>query len=395
MTDPQTVLVTGVGGFWGARLAAQLAAETDLRVLGIDATPPANPIRGLDFIQADVRNSLLVELLRDESVTTVCHLSFIEAERHSEANFDLNVIGTMKVFGACAQAGVRNVILKSSTAVYGASAANPAFLTEGYPLNGSRRTGTLRHRLEIEAFCNGFQGQAPGMTVTTLRFANIIGPTANTPMTRFLSTPATPRLLGFDPMLQVIHEDDVIGALAHAVIHDAPGVFNVAAEEPMPLSRLTALADKVAMPIFHLAVYWGNPLLSGVGVPVKQFWPIEPDYLRFGWVGDLARMRGELGFSPQYTGPEAVRAFTARKRIARYVPASKDLVKDEELLGDTLERRRRAKASAAQLAAAQAAPAQPCPPTEPSLLPHVDAEAPLDNADETDETEARAEEMML
>ena len=130
MTDPQTVLVTGVGGYWGARLAAQLAAETDLRVLGIDATPPANPIRGLDFIQADVRNSLLVELLRDEGVTTVCHLSFIEAERHSEANFDLNVIGTMKVFGACAQAGVRKVILKSSTAVYGASAANPAFLTE-------------------------------------------------------------------------------------------------------------------------------------------------------------------------------------------------------------------------------------------------------------------------
>jgi len=389
MTDPQTVLVTGVGGYWGARLAAQLAAETELRVLGIDATPPANPIRGLDFIQADVRNALLVELLRDESVTTVCHLSFIEAERHSEANFDLNVIGAMKVFGACAQAGVRKVILKSSTAIYGASAANPAFLTEAYPLNGSRRTGTLRHLLEIEAFCNGFRGQAPRMTVTTLRFANIIGPTANTPMTRFLSTPATPRLLGFDPMLQVIHEDDVIGALAHAITHDAPGVFNVAAEEPMPLSRLTALADKVAMPIFHLAVYWGNPLLSGIGVPVKQLWPIEPDYLRFGWVGDLALMRGVLGFTPQYTGPEAVRAFTARQRIARYVPASKDLVKDEELLGDTLERRRRARAIAGETT-----PAPPCPPTE--LPPaHVNAEAPLDNAYETDETEARAEEVML
>jgi hypothetical protein len=206
-------------------------------------------------------------------------------------------------------------------------------------------------------------------------------------MTRFLSTPATPRLLGFDPMLQVIHEDDVIGALAYAVTHDAPGVYNVAAEEPMPLSRLTALADKVAMPIFHLAVYWGNPLLSGVGVPVKQLWPIEPDYLRFGWVGDLARMRSVFSFTPQYTGPEAVRAFTARQRIARYVPASKDLVKDEELLGDTLERRRRAKAIAAQLA-----PAQPCPPAEP---PHGDAEALLDNAYETDEPEARAEEVML
>jgi UDP-glucose 4-epimerase len=389
MTDPQTVLVTGVGGFWGARLAAQLTAETDLHVLGIDATAPANPVKGLDFIQADARNSLLVELLRDEGVTTVCHLWFIEADRHSETNFDLNVIGSMKVFGACAQAGVRKVILKSSTAVYGASPANPAFLTEGHPLNGSRRTGTLRHLLEIEAFCNGFRGQAPGMTITTLRFANIVGPTADTPMTRFLSTPATPRLLGFDPMLQVIHEDDVIGALAHAVTHDAPGVFNVAAEEPMPLSRLTALADKVAMPIFHLAVYWGNPLLSGVGVPVKRLWPIEPDYLRYGWVGDLAQMRGMLGFTPQYTGPEAVRAFTARQRIARYVPASRDLVKDEELLGDTLERRRRAKASSAQ-----ATPAHPCPPAE---LPPAQAEAvaPIEDADETDETEVRAEEVML
>ena len=373
-------------GLLGARLATQLAAETDLRVLGIDATPPVNPIRGLDFIQADVRNPLLVELLRDEGVTTVCHLSFIEAERHSEANFDLNVIGTMKVFGACAQAGVRKVILKSSTAVYGAGPANPAFLTEGYPLNGSRRTGTLRHLLEIEAFCNGFRGQTPGMNVTTLRFANIIGPTANTPMTRFLSTPATPRLLGFDPMLQVIHEDDVIGALAHAVIHDAPGIFNVAAEESMPLSRLTALADKVAMPIFHLAVYWGNPLLSGVGVPVKQFWPIEPDYLRFGWVSDLARMRGVLSFAPQYTGPEAVRAFTARQRIARYVPASKDLVKDEELLGDTLERRRRARAITAETT--------PAPPSLPAELPpaHVDAQAPLESIDEIED---RTEEVML
>jgi UDP-glucose 4-epimerase len=339
----------------------------------------------LDFIQADVRNSLLVELLRDEGVTTVCHLTFIEADRHSETNFDLNVIGTMKVLGACAQAGVRRVILKSSTAVYGASAANPAFLSEGYPLNGSRRTGTLRHLLEIEAFCNGFRGQAPGMTVTTLRFANIVGPTADTPMTRFLSTPATPRLLGFDPMLQVIHEDDVVGALAHAAMRDAPGAYNVAAEEPMPLSRLTALADKVALPIFHLAVYWSNPLLSGIGVPVKQLWPIEPDYLRFGWVSDLARMRDVLGFSPQYTGPEAVRAFTARQRIARYVPASRDLVKDEELLGDTLERRRRAKANSTQ-----ASPAQPCPPAEPS--PPADAEAPLENTDEADVT---AEEAML
>jgi hypothetical protein len=140
------------------------------------------------------------------------------------------------------------------------------------------------------------------------------------------------------------------------------------------------------MPIFHLAVYWGNPLLSGIGAPVKQLWPIEPDYLRFGWVGDLARMRGVLGFAPQYTGPEAVRAFTARQRIARYVPASKDLVKDEELLGDTLERRRRARAISAETA-----PAPPALPAEPPPA-HVGAQAPLESIDDIED---RTEEVML
>ncbi len=378
MLDRQSVLVTGVGGYWGGRLAGLLAAQPELRVLGVDAAPPVNPIRGLDFIQADVRNSLLVELLRDEHVSTVCHLAFIEAERHSEPNFDLNVIGVMKLVGACVQAGVRKVVLKSSTAVYGAGPTNPAFLTESHPLNGSRRSGTLRHLLEIEAFCNGFRGQAPGMILTTLRFANIVGPTADTPMTRFLRSRATPRLLGFDPMMQVIHEDDVIGALAHAVAHDAPGAFNIAAEEPMPLSRLIALAGKNALPIFHLAVYWGNPVLSGIGAPVGQLWPIEPDYLRFSWVGDLARMRSILGFVPQYTGPAAVRAFAARRRIARYMPASKDLARDEELLSDTLERRRRARANAV------AEPATEPPP------PEAAAGFTL-----IDETEGAAKEEML
>ncbi len=116
-------------------------------------------------------------------------------------------------------------------------------------------------------------------------------------MTRFLRASCTPTLLGFDPQMQVVHEDDVVEAVCHAVCREAPGVFNIAAEGVLPLSKLMALAGKlIAPPVFHLAAYWGNPVARGMGLPVNRAWPIELDYLRYPWVADLGRMRNELEF---------------------------------------------------------------------------------------------------
>lgn len=359
MTKKRVVLVTGVSGYWGSRVAGRLLAGDrqeagveagsnggphagpGFHVLGLDAEPPDPEVKGLDFIQADVRNPLLVDLLREEQVHTVCHLVFQDSTRPSESAFDLNVMGTMKVLGACSEAGVRKVVLMSSTAVYGALPSNPAFLTEEHPLHGSRNYGYTRDRVEIEAFCNGFRRQVPEMILTILRFANIVGPEADTPMTRFLRDPAAPVLLGFDPMMQVIHERDVIDALVHAVIQDVPGVYNIGAEGVLPLSRLMALAGKLPIPIFHLFAYWGASAMGSGGLPVARYLPLELDYLRYPWVGDLSRMRDELQFTPRYTAEETLREFAGQQRLRRYLPESAAMAYDEERLRDTIERRRR------------------------------------------------------
>jgi len=348
MVQPKTVLITGVGGHWGARLAARLAAVPDLHVIGLDNTPPSAGVKGLDFIQTDVRNPLLADFLREEEVEAVCHLAFAESTRRSEANFDLNVMGTMKVFGACAAAGVRKIVCRSSTAIYGARPDNPAFLSEGRTPAANSRTGTVRDLIEIEAFCNGFRSQWPEIALSILRFPSIIGPTADTPMTRFLRSKLTPTLMGFDPLMQLIHEADVVEALWHSLCCDAAGVFNVAAEGVLPLSRLMALGGKsIAAPVFHLAAYWGNPLLGAMGMPVNRTWPIELDYLRYPWVGDLGKMREDLDFTPAYTAVSALREFAARRRLAHYTSDGGKLAQDEELLRDTIERRRRARQKAA------------------------------------------------
>jgi nucleoside-diphosphate-sugar epimerase len=142
-------------------------------------------------------------------------------------------------------------------------------------------------------------------------------------------------------MMQVIHESDVVGALVHAVVNDVPGVFNVAAEDHMPLHRLMSLAGKLALPVFHLFAYWGTGLLGAAGLPHARFIPIELDSLRYACMGDLQRMRQEMGFTPHYTAEEALREFAGHQRMTPYRKESAGLVYDEERLKDTLERRKR------------------------------------------------------
>lgn len=341
MGEEKVILVTGASGYWGQRVAEKLLDIPDVHVIGMDTSEPGEKIKDLDFIQADIRNPLLVDLLRGEQVHTVCHLRFVDSVRPSETAFDANVMGTMKLFGACAEVGVRKIVLKSSTAVYGAHPHNSAFLNEETPLQGSRLYGYTRDMVEIESFCNGFRRQAPEILLSILRFPSIVGPGADTPMTRFLREPWTPVLLGFDPMMQVIHEEDVIGALVHAVLEDAPGVFNVAAEGLMPLTKLMALAGKMPVPVFHLFAYWGASLLGSSGLRVTDYVPMELDYIRYPWVGDLTRMREELLFAPRYTAEEALREFAGVQRVQRFRPEKAALAYDEERLRDTVERRRR------------------------------------------------------
>jgi UDP-glucose 4-epimerase len=146
-------------------------------------------------------------------------------------------------------------------------------------------------------------------------------------------------------MLQFIHEDDVVEALVHAVLNDTPGVFNVAAEGPMPLTRVLTLARKLPLPILHPLAYLGLDLLKGSPLRPSRFVPIEWDYLRYPWVADLSKMREEMGFAPRYMTDELLREFAG----PRHTDQNGDgLADDEARLQDTIDRRRRARDQATE-----------------------------------------------
>lgn len=346
MVKKKVALITGVAGFWGYRVAKKLLELDQFHIIGIDRDKPDPELQELDFIQADIRNPLMIDLLKSENIDTVCHLDFLESLKPTETAFDQNVMGVIKLFGACVEAGVRKIVMKSSTMVYGAQSTNPGFLHEDSPLQGSWSYGYIRDLVEIEAFCNGFRRQHPQILMTILRFPNILGPSVDSPLTRFLSDPLAPILLGFDPMLQIVHEKDVVRGLVHVLKNDYPGVFNVGAQGILPLLRIMSLAGKIPIPVIHLFAYWSVNVL---GAKAQKHLPIDPDYLRYRWVADLTLMEEQLGFVPSYTADEALREYSGELRTRDYLPRASDLAFDEDRLRDTIERRQRERAATSRV----------------------------------------------
>lgn len=335
MNKNKVVVVTGAAGYWGSRVAARLLEQDDLHIIGIDNEPPQSALDGLDFIQADLRNPLLVELLAEEEVDAIVHLQFRSSVTPSESSFEQNVMGTSKLLAAAGEAGVSHVVIKSSLMVYGARPDNPMFIREDHTLNGNKKYGYVRDAIEIEKYAESLREQNPDLTLAVLRFGHIVGPRADTPMTRFLREEETVTLLGFDPLLQIIHADDVVSALVHTLAGGYDGVFNVAPEKGIPLWKMLGLASKLPVPVLHPLAYWSVSL----GGP--RIAPLPLDDLRFPCMGDMSKMRDELGFAPQYTPEETLREFSSQQRVRKLLGKKSAESLDEDRLRDTINRRKR------------------------------------------------------
>jgi UDP-glucose 4-epimerase len=315
------VLIAGVSRFVGGRLAAQLAADPDIdRVIGIDTVPPRTselPQLGrTEFVRADIRNPLIAKVIAKARVDTVIHAAVTAAPRSAGGRLpmkELNVIGTMQLLAACQNSpSVQRLVVKSSTAVYGASGRDPAVFTEAMPAKSAARSGYAKDCAEVEGYVRGFSRRRPDVTVIMFRFANFIGPTIETSLTRYLSLPVVPTTFGYDPRLQLIHEADAIEILRRASTTDRSGVYNAAGEGVILLSQAIRRAGRVALPVVSPAV----GLVSGVVRRIAAL-DITADQMRllnFGRVVDVTALHEEFGYTPAYSTEQAYATFAAERR---------------------------------------------------------------------------------
>ena len=308
----QVVLVTGVAGDLGRRFATQLSRSPEIeRVIGVDVLPPRGELAGADFVRADIRNPVIAKVIVRERVDTVVHTS-VQATQAAAggrtSTKELNVIGTMQLLAACQQApDVRKLVLKSSAAYYGATNRDPAMFTEGMSAKRLPGGGFAKDVNEVESYTRGFARRRPDVDVTMLRLANVIGPQITSAMSGYFRLPVIPTVLGFNPRLQFLHEQDALDALVHATTSDVTGTFNVAGDGVLTLGQAIRRIGRPSAPMPAFAI----PAFGSVFRKTRyaDFSPEHVAYLTFGRGLDTTRMRTMLGFEPSFTTAQAFADF--------------------------------------------------------------------------------------
>lgn len=310
---PAVVLVTGVSRWLGGALAGELAADPAIeRVIGVDTVPPGPEVlRRLgrtEFVRADIRNPLIGKLIAAASVDTVVHMNISSTPGRSGGRTsmkELNVIGTMQLLAACQRAeSVARFVLKSTSAVYGASPRDPAVFTEAMQARRVPGGGFAKDSLDIEGYVRSFARRRSDVDVAVLRFTNFIGPRIDSLLTGFLRMPVVPTALGFDARVQLLHEDDALAVLVKATTGDFAGTVNVGADGTVLLSQAIRRLGRVALPLPNLAMGPLGRLTRKAGI--TDYSPEQMRFLNFGRVVDTARLRHEFGYSPRYTTAAAL-----------------------------------------------------------------------------------------
>jgi UDP-glucose 4-epimerase len=312
------VLVTGLSTYWGGRLAEALEASDEIEaIIGVDSQDPTRELERTEFVRVGTQHSLLRRIVEAAEIDTVVDTRLIVDSVVASAarTHENNVIGTMNILAACSgpDSTVRRLVIKSSAHYYGSSQDDPAFFTEDMERPHPPRTPLEKDIVEAEAAVVDFAEKNPEVSVSMLRFANVLGPDVMTSHRALFELPAVPMILGFDPRYQFVHEDDVVSALAHVLHDDLPGVFNVAADGVLALTEVISLLGKRIAPILPP---WGTGLaaaaLRRLGVEVS---PEMLEQLRFGRGLDNRRLKA-TGFTYRYTTRETVLKLGEHMRLA-------------------------------------------------------------------------------
>lgn len=330
----RVVLVTGVSRYLGGRMARILTEAPGVdRVVGVDVVPPKQDIGGAEFVRADIRNPIISKVINAAEVDTVVHMGVIATPVQAGGRMsmkEINVIGTMQLLAACQKApSVTKLVVKSSTSVYGAGPRDPAMFTENMEPRHSPNSGWAKDSVDVEGYVRGFARRRPDVAVTTLRFANFLGPVVETPMSSYFELPVIPTILGHDARLQFIHEDDGLAALQRATLGDHRGIYNIAADGILLLSQAARRAGRPMVHVPRIAAGSVGAIVRRFGL--ADFSSEQVRFLAYGRGVDTARMRTKFGFEPEYTTAQTFESFIQGRELTKLISPEFAAAAEEQL----------------------------------------------------------------
>jgi UDP-glucose 4-epimerase len=300
--DDRAVVITGISGNLGRELAKHLHKSE--RIIGIDRRPFPGKPKDIEHHRLDLRRNRTEAIFRAGEVKAVLHIGIMHNPREkTREHHSWNIMGTTRLLEYVTRYKIPRVVVLSSANVYGPSPANDTYLSEEAPLMGSLNFSEARDLVELDMLAQSFFWKHPDVDTIILRPVHIVGRYIKNAPSNYLRLNPAPVVMGFDPMVQLIHDSDAVRAMAICVEREhIRGVFNVAGPQAAPLSAILRYLkrDLIQLPSFILR--GGVDLLWRL--KLTEFPPPEIDHIHHVCMVDGSRFAAETGFQPVYQLPE-------------------------------------------------------------------------------------------
>jgi nucleoside-diphosphate-sugar epimerase len=294
------VAITGAASGVGLALAGRLVESDQVRkVVAIDER--RGDVPGATWRVLDVRDPAIAEKLRGTDV--VVHLALdLDLESDPKARSAFNVRGTQTVLTAAAAAGVRRVVLCTSAMVYGAQADNDVPLAEDAPLRATSEASFVDDLLEIERLGRRAPRAHPGLQVTILRPAVLVGGT-DTALTRYFESPRLLVVAGSRPCWQFCHVEDLVSALEYAVLEKVDGEMAVGCDGWLEQEEVEELSGIRRMELPPAIAFGAASRLHRLGLTPSPAGDLA--YTMHPWVVSGSRLH-DAGWRPRWTNEEVL-----------------------------------------------------------------------------------------
>ncbi|MFC8450731.1 NAD-dependent epimerase/dehydratase family protein [Kitasatospora sp. NPDC057223] len=304
---PLIVAVTGAAGVLGERVAARLVASPGVRkVLAIDDRRGEVP--GVQWRVLDVRDPAVAERLA--GVDVVVHLAMdLGMETDPRARSAYNVRGAQTVLTASAAAGVSRVVLCTSAMVYGALADNEVPLAEDSELRATEEASLVGDLLEIERLARRAPRAHPGLQVTVLRPAVVVGPGIDTVLTRHFEAPRLLVVAGSRPCWQFCHVDDLAAALEYAALGLVEGEVTVGCDGWLEQEDVEKLSGIRRMELPAALALGTAARLHRLGLTPAPAGDLA--YTMYPWVVSGSRLH-EAGWRPVHSNEQVLAELLAQ-----------------------------------------------------------------------------------
>ncbi len=298
-------MITGISSALGKLLTKKLM-HTE-RVVGIARKPFHGKPKGIKVYYTDLWKRKCEDLFRTQGIKAVVHLGLIKnpridvRKRHRD-----NVSGIHALFDYAVKYRTSKVIIMSSAHVYGPQSDNPVFIRESASLNASRALPEMRDFIEVDMYSQSIFWKNPEINTVILRPVNVLGPTVRNAAANYLRKKTVPVLLGFDPMIQCIHEEDLVDAVIKVLKTDVKGIFNLTGPGELPLSAILKELDSARIPIppYVAKGIFGFMWSTGLSSFPQQ----EIDFLKYHCIVDGSLAQKVLKLKPQYTLKETIQS---------------------------------------------------------------------------------------